>query len=284
MQIALTGFLTSKTPEFMTALWKLLLEAQVSTGGIPKTFLEEKKEEMRRMREKDTRALDERDRRARLDEVRERERNERSSRGRGRGRGRGGRNSGPEDGNSRRGRDNGWGARGGGVCNFIGFLYIYLNSFIYSPLVLVVEVVLYNLLSDVLLLLLYVDQDDPPLQCIVGALHREPPHMLIVIRSVVVLPRRVSSALALALCYRHPGVIDRHRTRPHHADVEYDHHPIHLHPVGDHLPDGRLHFVEVLLVDLAAHLCHHAEDVDHLLPVLALAPERGVLAGHLRLI
>ncbi|KAL5522779.1 hypothetical protein ACEPAG_8797 [Sanghuangporus baumii] len=53
MQINLTGFLTAKTPEFMIALWQLLLEAQASPGGIPKTFVEEKKEEMRRAREKD---------------------------------------------------------------------------------------------------------------------------------------------------------------------------------------------------------------------------------------
>ena len=91
MQINLTGFLTAKTPEFMAALWKLLLEAQSSPGGIPTTFVEEKKEEMRKAREKDSRALNERDRRARLDEVRERERTERGNRG-GRGRGRGGGN------------------------------------------------------------------------------------------------------------------------------------------------------------------------------------------------
>ncbi|KAL5481097.1 hypothetical protein ACEPAI_10038 [Sanghuangporus weigelae] len=53
MQINLTGFLTAKTPEFMVTLWKLLLEAQASPGGIPKTFVEEKKEEMRRARDKD---------------------------------------------------------------------------------------------------------------------------------------------------------------------------------------------------------------------------------------
>ncbi|EIN08507.1 PWI domain-containing protein, partial [Punctularia strigosozonata HHB-11173 SS5] len=46
MQINLTGFLTSSTPAFMSALWNLLLEAQESPAGVPKTFVEEKKEEM----------------------------------------------------------------------------------------------------------------------------------------------------------------------------------------------------------------------------------------------
>lgn len=94
MQINLTGFLTKSTASFMSALWALLLEAQESPAGIPKTFVEEKKAEMRQAKEGDTRALDERDRRARLDEIRDRERNERNERGglrgRGRGRGRGG--------------------------------------------------------------------------------------------------------------------------------------------------------------------------------------------------
>ena len=98
MQINLTGFLTSSTGTFMTALWSLLLEAQDSPAGVPKTFVEEKKEEMRKARESDQRAFGERDRRARLDEIRENERSDRGDRG---GRG---------------GRDNGWGGRGGGVC------------------------------------------------------------------------------------------------------------------------------------------------------------------------
>ena len=79
MQINLTGFLSNKTSEFMAALWNLLLEAQDSPAGIPKTFVEEKKEEMKRAREKDVRAIDERDRRARLDEIREKEREERET-------------------------------------------------------------------------------------------------------------------------------------------------------------------------------------------------------------
>ncbi|KAI8974885.1 PWI domain-containing protein, partial [Trametes punicea] len=47
MQINLMGFLTNSTPAFMSALWKLLLEAQESPAGVPRTFVEEKKEEMR---------------------------------------------------------------------------------------------------------------------------------------------------------------------------------------------------------------------------------------------
>jgi serine/arginine repetitive matrix protein 1 len=89
MQINLTGFLTDSTPAFMVALWNLLIEAQASPAGIPHSFVEEKKEEMRRAKEGDTRALAERDRRMRLDDIRERERSERSERGGGRGRGRG---------------------------------------------------------------------------------------------------------------------------------------------------------------------------------------------------
>ncbi|KAF8962559.1 PWI domain-containing protein, partial [Flammula alnicola] len=54
MQINLTGFLTKDTPEFMDSLWKLLLEAQEDVTGVPRTFVEQKKEEMRKAREGDT--------------------------------------------------------------------------------------------------------------------------------------------------------------------------------------------------------------------------------------
>jgi len=76
----------------MVALWKLLLEAQDSPAGVPRTFVEEKKEEMRKAREGDTHALDERDRRARLDDYKSNDRSgfRGGARGRGRGRGRGG--------------------------------------------------------------------------------------------------------------------------------------------------------------------------------------------------
>ncbi|KAI0724881.1 PWI domain-containing protein [Fomitopsis betulina] len=63
MQINLTGFLTKHTTEFMTSLWKLLIEAQESPAGVPQTFVEEKKAEMRQARMGDTRAIEERDRR-----------------------------------------------------------------------------------------------------------------------------------------------------------------------------------------------------------------------------
>ena len=43
MQINLTGFLTDSTPAFMVALWNLLIEAQASPAGIPRSFVEEKK-------------------------------------------------------------------------------------------------------------------------------------------------------------------------------------------------------------------------------------------------
>ncbi|KAH7886894.1 hypothetical protein F5I97DRAFT_1927183 [Phlebopus sp. FC_14] len=54
MQINLTGFLTSSTSAFMISLWSLLLEAQESPAGVPKSFVEEKKEEMRKAREERT--------------------------------------------------------------------------------------------------------------------------------------------------------------------------------------------------------------------------------------
>ncbi|KAF8155979.1 PWI domain-containing protein [Crassisporium funariophilum] len=102
MQINLTGFLTKDTPEFMSSLWKLLLEAQSDVTGVPRTFVEQKKEEMRKAREGDTRAIDERDRRARLDELRDGDRG-----GRGGGRGRGGRGGFDDDRGGNRNRDSG---------------------------------------------------------------------------------------------------------------------------------------------------------------------------------
>jgi cell shape-determining protein MreC len=48
MQINLTGFLESKTKQFITELWNLLLSAQNSVGGIPAAFIEQKKEELRK--------------------------------------------------------------------------------------------------------------------------------------------------------------------------------------------------------------------------------------------
>ncbi|KAK6997451.1 PWI domain-containing protein, partial [Favolaschia claudopus] len=63
MQLSLTAFLAKDAPVFMTALWSLLLEAQAEISGVPRTFVEEKKDELRRARQDDTRAFDERDRR-----------------------------------------------------------------------------------------------------------------------------------------------------------------------------------------------------------------------------
>jgi serine/arginine repetitive matrix protein 1 len=127
MQINLTGFLTKDTPTFMDSLWKLLLEAQQDVTGVPRTFVEQKKEEMRKAREGDTRAIDERDRRARLDEIRDSERGGRGGgrggRGDGRGRGRGGRGGrgGFDERGGDRPRDSGWGNRGGGPSGVSAF-------------------------------------------------------------------------------------------------------------------------------------------------------------------
>ncbi|KAI0066869.1 PWI domain-containing protein [Artomyces pyxidatus] len=118
MQINLTGFLTDSTSTFMLALWNLLLEAQESPTGIPRTLVEAKKEEMRRANKGDNRALEERDRRLRLDEIREREREARGG-GRGRGgRGRRGRGGFGNDDRGDRARDGGWGGRGGVSAKF----------------------------------------------------------------------------------------------------------------------------------------------------------------------
>lgn len=46
MQINLTGFLEKNTQQFILELWKLLLSAQDSVSGIPKQFLEQKKQEI----------------------------------------------------------------------------------------------------------------------------------------------------------------------------------------------------------------------------------------------
>ena len=53
MQIQLTGFLEDNTVNFMIDLWKLLLSAQNSIGGIPQEFLDAKKEEIRKKMEHD---------------------------------------------------------------------------------------------------------------------------------------------------------------------------------------------------------------------------------------
>lgn len=57
VQIQLMGFLESKTGEFMSELWELLISAQESPGGVPKRFVEEKKEELRRKREEGERVV-----------------------------------------------------------------------------------------------------------------------------------------------------------------------------------------------------------------------------------
>ena len=59
----------------MTALWTLLIEAQESPAGIPQSFVEAKKAEMRTANKGDEKMFEERARR-RLDEIRDRERAE----------------------------------------------------------------------------------------------------------------------------------------------------------------------------------------------------------------
>ncbi|KAF8515520.1 PWI domain-containing protein [Hysterangium stoloniferum] len=64
MQINLTGFLTKSTSAFMTALWSLLLEAQASPAGIPQSFVDAKKAEMRNANKGDEKMFEERARRS----------------------------------------------------------------------------------------------------------------------------------------------------------------------------------------------------------------------------
>ncbi|KAF9577803.1 hypothetical protein BGW38_006751 [Lunasporangiospora selenospora] len=52
MQINLQGFLNKNTQVFVLELWKLLLSAQNSVGGIPKEFMEQTKEELLRAKQK----------------------------------------------------------------------------------------------------------------------------------------------------------------------------------------------------------------------------------------
>ena len=89
MQINLTGFLNKDAPTFMQELWKLLLECQETDSGVPRSLIEEWKTKNRNVRQNDVRAVEERDRRQRLDEIRSNERDNRRGRGGGRGRGRG---------------------------------------------------------------------------------------------------------------------------------------------------------------------------------------------------
>ncbi|KAI7938430.1 hypothetical protein MJO28_015350 [Puccinia striiformis f. sp. tritici] len=132
MQINLTGFLESKTGPFMSELWALLLSAQKSPLKVPALFIEQKKEEMRKKEEADLEAQASIKRRQELEEEKERKLAEIRRRERGQGNNRGGhqgfdhsqRNgSRPHDGASGysgrgnfmppRGRDSGWGNRGG---------------------------------------------------------------------------------------------------------------------------------------------------------------------------
>lgn len=51
IQISLTGFLEKRALPFTHELWRHLLSAQVSVGGVPRAFVEQKKREMQAQRE-----------------------------------------------------------------------------------------------------------------------------------------------------------------------------------------------------------------------------------------
>jgi len=55
LQLNLEGFLEGDAPPFVKDLWKLLLSAQASPGGIPAEFLEQKKAQLRQKREEESR-------------------------------------------------------------------------------------------------------------------------------------------------------------------------------------------------------------------------------------
>jgi hypothetical protein len=50
LQLNLDGFLEADSPQFVSDLWKLLISAQTSPGGIPAEFLEQKKAQLRQRR------------------------------------------------------------------------------------------------------------------------------------------------------------------------------------------------------------------------------------------
>lgn len=59
MQISLTGFLEQRAAPFMNELWRLLLSAQESVGGVPRAFVEQKKREMQATREQTSSVMSE---------------------------------------------------------------------------------------------------------------------------------------------------------------------------------------------------------------------------------
>mmetsp|Transcript_34332 Transcript_34332/g.91806 ORF Transcript_34332/g.91806 Transcript_34332/m.91806 type:complete len:187 (-) Transcript_34332:513-1073(-) len=63
LQINMTGFMERKAGTFCSELWKHLLSAQESPVGVPREFVERKKEELKEHREKAERIQQELDRR-----------------------------------------------------------------------------------------------------------------------------------------------------------------------------------------------------------------------------
>jgi len=55
LQLNMDVFLEAEAPHFVSDLWRLLLSAQASPGGIPAEFLEQKKAELRQKKEEDMR-------------------------------------------------------------------------------------------------------------------------------------------------------------------------------------------------------------------------------------
>merc|ERR550525_2219328 len=51
LQVNLTGFMERKAAPFCSELWKHLLSAQESPVGVPRDFIEQKKDDLRQKRE-----------------------------------------------------------------------------------------------------------------------------------------------------------------------------------------------------------------------------------------
>merc|ERR1711971_944652 len=82
LQVNMTGFMERKAAPFCSELWKYLLSAQESPVGVPKEFVEKKKEELRQKREEADKVQEElKRRRQELEEA------QKATRGANRGRG-----------------------------------------------------------------------------------------------------------------------------------------------------------------------------------------------------
>lgn len=89
LQVSLTGFMERKAAPFCSELWQHLLSAMESPVGVPREFIDQKKEELRQKKEEAERVQDELKRRKQeLEELKKVEREQRAAAGGGRSRSR----------------------------------------------------------------------------------------------------------------------------------------------------------------------------------------------------